>query len=53
MTRTIYLLLIRPAKRYKVLLSKYLSCILTTLALIILSFGAYLLGQRPLCGAGV
>lgn len=51
-TRTIYLLLIRPAKRYKVLLSKYLSCILTTLALIILSFGAYLLASVLICGAG-
>ena len=49
---TIYLLLIRPAKRYKVLLSKYLSCILTTLALIILSFGAYLLASVLICGAG-
>ncbi|MFR5864356.1 MAG: ABC transporter permease [Acutalibacteraceae bacterium] len=47
-----YLLLIRPAKRYKVLLSKYLSCILTTLALIILSFGAYLLASVLICGAG-
>lgn len=51
-TRTIYLLLIRPAKRYKILLSKYLSCILTTMVLIILSFGAYLLASILICGAG-
>ena len=38
-TRTIYLLLIRPAKRYKILLSKYLSAAVAVMSLIALSFG--------------
>lgn len=44
-TRTIYLLLIRPAKRYKILLSKYLSAAVAVMSLIALSFGAYLLAS--------